>query len=220
MEGSQFCGNCGTPLPIQTNNPPAIPGYPPVQPGPIILPRRKNHMVVTVIVVVIIVVAMVAAVALIGAGNNGSSNLPVKTGDYILYSVSATASGTTMTGTYNMTFTQVAGTAVTVEYQVALGSNPVQTTYEHFTYDGKSLSSLSGSSSNGTVETSNVLIGQEYINTNYGTKSVQHYHEVYSDGTFDDLYQSSGMGMPLRMVYHTSTMTMTCQIEDTNITWN
>ena len=155
-------------------------------------------MVVTVIVVVIIVVAMVAAVALIGAGNNGSSNLPVKTGDYVLYSVSATTSGTTMTGTYNMTFTQVAGTAVTVEYQVALGSNPVQTTYEHFTYDGKSLSSLSGSSSNGTVETSNVLIGQEYINTNYGTKSVQHYHQVYADGTYDDLYQSSGMGMPLR----------------------
>ena len=44
-------------------------------------------MVVTVIVVVIIVVAMVAAVALIGAGNNGSSPLPVKTGDYVLFGI-------------------------------------------------------------------------------------------------------------------------------------
>jgi hypothetical protein len=143
IPGSQFCGGCGSAINLNTPNlqtpqiypnmqpAPAYPQY--YQPAPMMAPKRKGHSVLIAIVAVILVVALIGAVSLIGNAQNGSS-ASVKTGDYILYNLSGTAGGITVNGSCKMTFTQVTSSAMTVEYQVTIGSNPTQTTYQHTPY--------------------------------------------------------------------------------------
>lgn len=209
-------GNAGQARPAMSSTAP--------QPAP--GPKKSRTVLMVAVAAIVVVVVVVAALLLLGNGgtsngafngttNNGSLAAQIHDGSYLEYSGTITIpTGGTMTGTISITFSNTTSTSYTMTESITI--------YGHTTTVSQKVNRTTESwinSSSGTTGTvgQQTLVGTETLQTNFGTKTTNHYTTSYSGYTYDYWEDtSSQMLYKMQFTYGTGG-TFSCTLTSTNM---
>ena len=224
LEGSKFCPNCGTEFasPIAVEIPP---GYKLVKDDSgnvsIARPKRRRVGVVLTLIVVAVLISAALLIVLTPTNQEGAGSLgTVKEGDYVLYTMTGTQGGKSISGTMKIEYTHVTSSTITIDYTIKRDSDgSSQTISQSYAYDGKNVTSTSSGFSDQTSVTNMTAQGREIITTSFGAMNVDKIQFNYSDGSMETDYLTIDSRIAVRMVYSSSTTILQCEIKETNIAW-
>ncbi len=183
---------------------------------------RKGHKMIAIIVASLLVAVLIVAAALVvgsyAAPTAATPSIVLINGDYLLYNVTVSSSGSTTYESEKMIFSNITSSRMNIEYIINSSGNITSRLYT-FELIGNEwiVNSTNDSQPSGPVTMTDQ--GQQSISTVYGQKTVEEYEyntTSYTEHDWDD--QVTGLQYECFVQYHDAgNTTKTYLLVSTNI---